>query len=66
MPAPAPITRALVQLQLQKSRRAKKTEAKVKVESAAVDAVTGKGPAAPTAQVCCSKKDVCVCAHVCV
>eukprot|EP00197_Chlamydomonas_leiostraca_P008782 CAMPEP_0202865738 /NCGR_PEP_ID=MMETSP1391-20130828/6329_1 /ASSEMBLY_ACC=CAM_ASM_000867 /TAXON_ID=1034604 /ORGANISM="Chlamydomonas leiostraca, Strain SAG 11-49" /LENGTH=162 /DNA_ID=CAMNT_0049545615 /DNA_START=120 /DNA_END=609 /DNA_ORIENTATION=+ len=33
-----------------RSRRNKKVEPKVKVESAVVDAVTGKGPAPPTAQ----------------
>ncbi|GFH24922.1 uncharacterized protein HaLaN_22802, partial [Haematococcus lacustris] len=34
----------------QRKRKTKRTEAKVKVESAVVDAVTGKGPAPPTAK----------------
>ncbi|KAJ9523082.1 hypothetical protein QJQ45_023938, partial [Haematococcus lacustris] len=33
-----------------RKRKTKRTEAKVKVESAVVDAVTGKGPAPPTAK----------------
>ncbi|GFH29643.1 uncharacterized protein HaLaN_28337, partial [Haematococcus lacustris] len=33
-----------------RKRKTKRTEAKVEVESAVVDAVTGKGPAPPTAK----------------
>jgi hypothetical protein len=42
---------AILALLLQRRRRARKVEPQVKVQSAAVDAVTGKGPAPPTAQV---------------
>jgi hypothetical protein len=41
----------LLPLLLKRRRRARKVEPQVKVQSAAVDAVTGRGPAPPTAQV---------------